>query len=204
MRDRRGFTLVELLVTTSMLALLATAGFAALTTGTRSAAKAKRYGAMIAHGQAALQAMASDIRAAVKHGDFRLIALDAQYEGLDADTIDFIAADRVKLGRGQPDVSGRCEVGYYIENDPDTEVEWLLRREDGTLDDDPLEGGAVSLAGPFVAELNLQFYDGLFWESGWDDEKSFPDAVWIQIVVVDEDEIENPLVLCTTVPIMAR
>jgi type II secretion system protein J len=204
MRCRRGFTLVELLVTTSMLGLLAAGGLAALTTGTRSAAKAKRYGAMVAHGQATLQAMATDIRAAVEHGDFQMISLDARYEGLAADTIDFIAADRVRLAKGEPGVGGRCEIGYYIENDPDTEVKWLLRREDSTLDDDPLEGGAVSLAGPHVAELNLEFYDGLYWESGWEEKTGFPEAVRIQVVVVDEDEIENPMVFNTTVPIMAQ
>ncbi|MBN2308077.1 MAG: prepilin-type N-terminal cleavage/methylation domain-containing protein, partial [Candidatus Hydrogenedentes bacterium] len=52
MKRRRGFTLVELLVATTMLSLLAAAGYAALTAGTRAAAKAKRYNAMVAHGQA--------------------------------------------------------------------------------------------------------------------------------------------------------
>jgi len=204
MRGRRGFTLVELLVATSMLAFLAAAGFAALTTGTRSAAKTRRHGAMVAHGQATLQAMATDIRAAIEHDGFQLISLDNEYDGRAADTIDFIAGDRVRLARGEPGVTGRCEIGYYIENDPETEIKWLLRREDGTLDDDPLEGGAVSLAGPFVSELNLEFYDGFSWESGWREKPGFPEAVRIQIVVVDEDEIENPMLFNTTVPIMAQ
>ena len=204
MKRTTGFTLVELLVATGMLALLAAAGFAALSTGHRSAAKAKGYGAMIAHGQAALQTMAGDIRAAVAQGDTRLMALDAQYGGLDADTVDFIAVGFPRLERYEPEARGRCEVGYSIENDPDTEVQWLMRREDGTLDDDPLEGGAVSLAGPYVAELNLYFYDGLYWQSGWDDQEEFPDLVNIHIVVVDEHEIQRPMSFCTTVPILAE
>ncbi len=201
---RRGFTLIELLVATAMLALLAAAGFAALTAGTRSAAKAKRYGAMIARGQAALHSMAADIRAAVEHGDRPLTSLDAQYDGMDSDTIDVIVAGQPRLPQEEPGACGRCEVGYYIENDPDTDVKWLVRREDSSLDDDPLEGGAVSLAGPFVAELDLEFYDGLFWQSGWDDDEEFPKVVSIRIIVVDEDEIERPMLFSTTVPIMAQ
>ena len=76
-RKRRGFTLVELLVTSGMLAMLASAGFAAFSAGTRSALKSKRYTRMIAHGQAALQAMTQDISSAVAHGDFPLTSLDA-------------------------------------------------------------------------------------------------------------------------------
>jgi len=190
-------------VATSMLVILASAGFAVLTTGTRSAAKAKRYGAMVAHGQAALQIMARDLRAAVEHEEHRLVSLDTEYDGLPADTIDFVVPGMPKLDRYDPEASGRCEVGYYIENDPDTEAQWLLRREDGSPDEDLLGGGAASLAGPYVAGLDLEFYDGLFWQSGWDEEE-FPQAVSIQIVVVDKDETENPKVFRTTVPIMAH
>ena len=204
MNRRRGFTLVELLIATTMMAFLAGAAFAALSAGTGAAGKAKRHGALLAHGQAALHAMTADIRAAVEHGDDRLVSLDTEYEGRAADTIDFVAAVRAKLGRDEPGTTGRCEVGYYIENDPDTEIRWLLRREDGTVDDDVLEGGAVALAGPYVAALDLAFYDGQYWQSGWDDTERFPKAVDIQIVVVDEYGIENPLVLRTTVPILAQ
>ena len=204
-RGSAGFTLVELLVATTMLAFLAAAGYAALATGTSSAAKAKGYGEMIAHGQAALQTMARDIRCAVEHEKYRLMSLDTEYNGLPADTLDFIAAVAPKLRIDEDEVAtGRSELGYYIDNDPDTPTQWLLRREDGSLDDDPLEGGAVTLAGPFVAGIDLEFYDGQYWEPGWDDQESFPKAIRIEIVVVDENERENPMLFGTTVPIMAQ
>jgi len=155
---------VELLVATTMFAFLAAAGYAALTTGTSSAAKAKGHGAMVAHGQAALRTMARDIRSAVEQEDYRLMSLDTEYGGMPADTLDFIAAVSPRLQSDDEGIpTGRCELGYYIDNDPDTQSQWLLRREDGTLDDDPLEGGAVTSAGPYVAGLDLEFYDGLYW-----------------------------------------
>ena len=203
MKLRRGFTLVELLVASSMLALLAAAGLAAFSAGTRSAAKAKRYGAMIAQGQAALRAMAADIRVVVTDDDLGLTVLDAQYEGRDTDTIDFIAA-RVKPVKEELGAAGRCEVGYYIDNDPDTEARGLVRREDYTLDEDPLEGGTGFPVAEYVSELSLEFYDGLIWQSDWESELGFPRAIRIQIVVVDENEIEKPLLFSTTVPLMVQ
>lgn len=214
MIKNRGFTLIELLVATSLLSLLMGAGLAALTAGTSAASKADRYNRMVSRGQAALQAMSRDIRAAVQHDNVYLVSLDREIEGLDVDTIDFITSiaprmdptdeeDLDNLENWRP--TGRCEVGYYIDNNPDVESHWLLRREDGSIDEDPLEGGAVTMAGSYVSELNLQFYDGLFWQSGWDIEKrAQPVVVYIEIVVVDEDRIENPLTFSKSVPIMAR
>ncbi|MBI5093046.1 MAG: prepilin-type N-terminal cleavage/methylation domain-containing protein [Candidatus Hydrogenedentes bacterium] len=204
MRGQKGFTLVELLIATSMLALLVAGGLAALTAGTRAAAKVKRYDAMVEHGQLALESMAADLRAAVARGDYRMVALDAQSDGKNSDTIDFIVAGPPHVEQHEEPSGELSEVGYYIDNDPATDAKWLLRREDNTLDDDPVEGGAVTLAGPFVSELDLQFYDGVEWKDGWDEPKTFPAAVWIQLVVEDEDEIENPQIFSTTVPIMAR
>ena len=207
----RGFTLVELIITISMLSILAAAGSAAFSAGMRSAAKTKRYGRMVARGQAALQTIARDIRAAVAHDKVRLTALDREYEGKDADTIDFIAV-QVNSYPTEPDASGRCEIGYYIDNDPATDARWLIRRVDRTLDDDALEGGIAYAIGPGVTEINLGFYDGMFWTPEWDDLEQLPAAVRIRIVVkdvdkihneVDEDENAPTMVLSTTVPIMA-
>ncbi len=203
MVGRRGFTLVELLVTSGMLAMLASAGFAAFSAGTRSAIKTKRYARMIAHGQAALNSMARDISACIDHGDFPLTSLDAQFEGADTDTIDFIVP-RIKEILPEEGAGTLCEVGYYIDNDPDTEGQWLTRREDYTFDDDPLEGGTLTPAGPFVSELNFEFYDGLYWYDGWTLQESMPQAVRIRILVLDEDEIEEPMFFSTTVSIMAQ
>ena len=203
MRKRTGFTLVELLVTTSMLTLFASAGYVVLSAGVRSAQKARGLNTMVAHAERALTAIARDIRAAVEHDEVRLTSLDAQFEGRDADTIDFIAT-RTRRGEEEPGATGRCEAGYYIDNDPYTEAQWLLRREDSTIDEEPLEVGILSLAAPCVSELNLEFFDGLLWLSGWDDPQHFPRGVRIGVVVVDANEIEDPLCFETTVSVPAR
>jgi type II secretion system protein J len=203
MRNTKGFTLVELLLALTLFAMLASGGLAALSTGTRSAAKANRYNAMVSRGQGAMQTLTRDIRAAVLQEDSNLVSLNREHEGRPADTIDFIMSGMPRLEEFDPENTGRCEIDYYIENDPDTEIRWLVRREDASLDDDALGGGAISLAGPYVRSLELRFYDGILWQSGWVDEEGFPLAVSIEIEIVDEDEQENPITLKTIVPIVA-
>ena len=211
MTKDRGFTLIELLVATALLTLLMGAGLAALSAGTRAASKADRYNRMVSRGQAALQAMSADIRAAVLHDEYYLVSLDREQDGRDLDTIDFITSIAPRMDPIYEEdedarrLTGRCEVGYFIESDPEMAYQGLVRREDGVIDEAPLEGGALSIAGPYVSELNLQFYDGIFWQSGWSiEEEAQPEMVYIEIVVVDEDGIENPLTFSKSVPIMAR
>jgi hypothetical protein len=55
-----------------------------------------------------------------------------------------------------------------------------------------------------VAELDMQFFDGTDWLDGWSDPERFPRAVRIGIVVVDEEDREDPLYLETCVLVPAR
>ena len=72
------------------------------------------------------------------------------------------------------------------------------------MDDDPLEGGRASQVGPQVTDLNIEFFDGVLWSNGWDNDEKFPEAVYVRIVVVDRDGIEQSRVFATTVGIMAN
>jgi prepilin-type N-terminal cleavage/methylation domain-containing protein len=76
-----GFTLVEILVTTAMFSLLVAAAMSVFSAGSRSAAKAKRYREMVSSGQAAIEAMTTDIRAAVPYRPGNPSDSDAQPQG---------------------------------------------------------------------------------------------------------------------------
>jgi prepilin-type N-terminal cleavage/methylation domain-containing protein len=75
-----GFTLVEILVTTAMFSMVVAAALGVFNAGSRSAAKAKHYREMLAHGQAALDSMSADIRSAVAYRPAGSNAADQQQQ----------------------------------------------------------------------------------------------------------------------------
>lgn len=195
----RGFTLFELLIVASLLALLTAGGLAALSAGTRASEKAKRIDAMTGYAQVALESIAADLSAAVQRGEFCMVSLDAQREGRNTDTLDFLVAGLPKIDIMEGPYAGYCEIGYSIGNDTEDGARGLIRREDGAADNDPLEGGSMVAVEPYVTELNFEFYDGLEWVAGWTETKEFPAAIRIQIAVVDEDDLETPQQYSTSI-----
>jgi prepilin-type N-terminal cleavage/methylation domain-containing protein len=233
-RRNDGFTLVEILVTTAMFSLLVTVALSVFSAGSRGAAKAKRYRDMVSRGQIALEAMTSDIRAAVPYRPANPSGSDSQAPGaaqpapasaqlpsaplppetrlsslnvqLDDRNCDTLdlVIARPNPDYASPDEGGRAAVGYYLNIDPMNGPVGLLRRENRSPGDDPLSGGRAALIAPFVSQLKLEFYDGADWVDGWSGDSEFPKAVRITIVVLDEAGLENPLSLTTTVPVMAQ
>lgn len=201
---RRGFTLLELLVTASLLVMLTAGGLAALSAGTRAAEKTKRVDAMTGEAQAALELLCANLARAVKRGEFCMIALDAQRDGNDTDTLDLLAEGAPQYDRSEGTYRGYCEVGFSIGNGEEEGQRGLVRREDGTADEDPLEGGTMLPVAPQVTGLNLEFYNGLEWSGGWNTPKEFPLAIRITVTVVDEDEKETPRQISTVYALPAR
>jgi type II secretion system protein J len=203
MKSRRAFTLVELLVATGILAMLLAAGSAVFSAGVRAAEKTRRHGGMVAQGQRALRLIAADLAGATELEDFRLVSLDVQDGGHDCDTLDFILLRR-SVDRKGPDEGGRAEVGYSLPKGEQSVERGLLRREDRSCDEDPLEGGETWVVAPSVSDLDFEFFDGYSWAAGWQDRNSLPVAVRVSLVVTDEDGIEPPMLFSTTAPIMSR
>ena len=197
------FTLVEMLVASTMLALITATGLAVFSSGLRSAAKARRVGRIVFHAQMALRAMAEDLRAAATGERCRMVSLDAADDVGDTDTLDFVVnrSGPARAGAGE---SGRTEVGYSIGHMPDGEARCLLRRVDATLDDDPLDGGTRTIAGPHVSEMDLEFYDGTSWQPEWHGVAEMPKAIRVRLVLADEDRVERPRRFTTTVRVMAQ
>ena len=189
---RRGFTLLELLVTISILALVLTAlsGTLLSTLDTRNLIAARTRGPR--DGLALLEIIAADLRAAVlppiAKAPFYARA-DRNGEGRDADQVTFIAsvtsrfAEDPRRLRGEtlvladpeaedPDApepirADLCEISYRLKADPDEPgLMRLYRRADFHVDSNLREGGTYLLLHRRVAGFKLRWFRGDETETG--------------------------------------
>ncbi len=118
----------------------------------------------------------------------------------DPDTLDFMTfSHRRRLKDARE--SDSCEIGYYVEEDPeDRDRQHLVRRESRRIDDEPEEGGGKLVLVEDVLGFDLEFYDVTMdqWEKEWDTTQitgqlnRLPLQVRIRLVVAgpDGEELE--------------
>ena len=197
---RRGFTLVELIVSVTILTLVAGAVLACFQAGSRAWRKTRAHADVCQSARVVLRMMAQDLQGTFRSphdGTSSFVGLDRQWNGLAADTVDFVAVQAGGARPGQA-CSDRCEIGYFIDNDPETAARELIRRIDRTPDDDDLEGGQFQEVGPFVKELNLEYSDGLLWYDEWGPDEGVPALVRIALTV-ELDGAEHAMAFSTVV-----
>ena len=108
-----------------------------------------------------------------------------------------------------------AEVAYDFLYDSEERRTFLMRREDGTLDDLPADGGFRDAVWPTVRGLNLRYLDprDKQWKDAWDAdgrpaESALPRAIevtlWLGAVEEDGDEVadEGTVVLARTIELV--
>ena len=156
----------------------------------------------------ALEQMSKEIRGTFisdKNSYYKFIGKDAAYRDRDADVLDFISTSS--------GLDGLCEIGYFINNDLDSDVSNLERRCDSTPDDEFLEGGTTDLLAMFVVGLNFKYFDGEEWKDSWvvdenDEDESWeaedrclPKAIEITLSIQNPEVQQKPLIFSTMVSI---
>ena len=172
----KGFTLLEVLVSVSILAIILASVYSAYTSNVESAqwADESRQAHQIARG--VLERMSRDLEAAcldlppgAEGVRLELIGEDrVSAEGDPVDRIDFAAFAHLDPA-GAAHAPDLCEVGYLLEEDPDRES-WILFRRDSVLpDDEPTEGGVLQEMSGSILGLDLRYQDfeGKMWDQ-WD------------------------------------
>lgn len=111
----------------------------------------------------------------------------------DEDRLDFAAFTHQRRYL-DADESDQCEVGYFIEDDPEVSGRKnLIRRESPVLDLDPLEGGQYLILLEDVVALDIQYFDLPMneWQDEWDSTEAtgevgtLPHQVRVKLVVHD-------------------
>jgi general secretion pathway protein J len=197
---KRGFTLLEIILAVSVLALVGTmiyGGFA------QTALNKARVEADVEHSRVihmALERMVRELTMAFVsthvNPSLDLRVVDTVFIGEDNgtdDRIDFTSFSHRRLYRNARE-SDQNEISYFVTEHPDEPgVLVLARREQNRIDDDARRGGKSQILVENVEEFNVEYFDPLLtdWVQTWDTEdvlaqpNRLPTQVRIRLAVKD-------------------
>jgi prepilin-type N-terminal cleavage/methylation domain-containing protein len=214
--DRRGFTLLELLIAIAVFGAIVAVLYPAYTGTFRNIEAAESQSEMYHMARTALERMASDLQCAYlpeKTGtspdetdDLRVkgfLGLDETLDGRNADGLRFTSEEHILFheeGR-----KGRGQIIYYVKQ-KDGEDSWILFRSDTSEFENPPDeetGGFVIFDGLQSIDITYQDEEGETHES-WDSSKEpfkdkLPYLVSIQLEAVPPSGPESPLRFQTSV-----
>ncbi|MBK8251651.1 MAG: prepilin-type N-terminal cleavage/methylation domain-containing protein [Polyangiaceae bacterium] len=217
-RRERGLTLIEVMVSLGIIALIATLIYGALDGMSKSREGLSRIGDRYHQGRTALSRITRELQSAFVSAhvpvNLALITRSTIFLGKDSgseDRIDFTAFAHQRLARNAHE-SDQCELSYFMTRDPNVagKVD-LVRREDPHIDQDPEKGGVVLVVAEDVAEFDLRFYDPLtqLWTDSWDSSQAtgqlgrLPGQVKVSIVL-NGGPGDKPIRFQTKVPIQMQ
>lgn len=193
---QHGFTLVETILALVVTTLILGALYGSYSAGLRIWHAGMNRADLYQNARVALDVMSRDLEAAFlspHNSGTRFLGRDVTDEetGLPRDELSFIAINNDPyLGMsGQSDLT---EISYFIDIDPETPERWLQRRQDPTLDRNPLAGGHSSLLGIRVIALDFRYLAGAEkWHEQWNSQSRIPRAVRITLTVEADPEVQR-------------
>jgi type II secretion system protein J len=197
--EKEGFTLLEVLVSVAILAIVIAAVYEAFIS-TVGSVKAARQGEQVNQtARIILERLSEDLLCAVtdslkkpQNVQLGMVCKDGEQDGHATDQIDFTSFGHVEAGGVGPETD-LCEIGYSLEKDPDGAGFILYRRDTAPPDDDLSRGGRKFQLAKNVGGLNFRFQDGMdqgldSWDTlGGGKKDTLPSLITIELTVLDDE-----------------
>ena len=210
---RQGMTLVEIMVATAILAMVAAMIWVSFDQGARAIRDVEASQDRYHEAQVALSVISRDLASAYlsKHVNPTEPVTEYAFIGEDrspVDRLDFFSFSHRRTVRDSHE-SDQCEVGYYGASDEDdSTVTNLVRRSSPIIDEEPRRGGQRLILVRNVTEFDVTYYDRDQdeWVEEWDTTQvstGHPDKLpdQVRIVLAFEESEDQTLTFTTQVPI---
>ncbi len=164
-RGSSGFTLIELMISAAVGAMILTAAYLCLSAGLSSQKMIDPRVDVLQSARVVMAMMSADLRAACpldKEYDF--LGMHRLLEGADADNLDFATHHYTPRHEHEGDF---CEVSYFVQKDPGTGRLNLWRRRNPTMALDPLSGGRREEIARGLRGARFEYTDGYDWYDTW-------------------------------------
>jgi type II secretion system protein J len=164
---RSGFTLIELIISAALMAIVMGSTYLCLSAGVKGQRLIEARSEGVQSARTALNIIAADLRSAIPMpGNVNFLGMRRTVEGVDADNLDFSTRNYEPKHAREPDY---CEISYFLTPDKESDSYLLIRRRDPTPDPEPLEGGMQQEIARGVRGLRIEYYDGFDWFDDWGD-----------------------------------
>ncbi|WP_437724526.1 type II secretion system protein GspJ [Sorangium sp. So ce861] len=198
-RRRRsgGVTLLEVIVSVAILAIIGTLIYGAFDGMSRSRTGISRISDRYHQGRGAIARISRELQAAFlsrhqpadKNIAVRLTAFTGE-DSSPADRVDFTAFAHRRLLRNAHE-SDQCEIGYFGSRDPERDKLDLVRREAKFIDLEPTRGGVVNVLAEDIESFDVRYLDPVTgeWVDSWDSTQPaaqferLPSQVWVTLVL---------------------
>ena len=209
---RRGFSLIEVLVAATLLAVVGMMLLQSLSTSLDAKENVENISNRYHLVRSAMSRMCDEISMAYVAGQGHVALTEPRTKtGFlgEHDSLKFTAFGYVPRVEDEKK-SDQRQLAYYIDTDPKTQTQSLFRREQPNIDDNFEEGGRALVLLPNVRDLELQYWDKTKeeWKDKWDftapeTNATLPERVRIKITAVMEDGVEQSFVSQTKLWLLA-
>jgi len=169
-RGRRkfsGFTLIELVISASLMALILVSAYVCLHACFSSQNLIEPRIEVFQNARVAMALLTADLRSAcVLSKDSEFVGMRRRLGEVEADNLDFATHNYTPRHAREGDY---CQVSYFLEKDPRTGRFSLWRRRNPTIGLNPFSGGDREEIASSLLGLRFEYYDGLDWFDTWGD-----------------------------------
>jgi general secretion pathway protein J len=190
----RGFTLLELLIATAIMAGIVTVIYTSFFTASRNVDQAEKMRDASDLVRTLVSKISADVENAyVNPGMAPLTVFYGKKVQPETGSDDALRYDELYLTtktnwrRPGTEETNLWEVGYYFKQKPDGSGYVMMRREKRELSKDvpALEGGVEYAMTDQVESLRFRYYDGSSWSDEWSNKTVLPKAMEISLLLND-------------------
>ena len=163
----RGFTLIEVMISGALMALILTAAYLCLDAATSTQKAVEPRVEALQTARVALGLMAADLRNACpldKELDF--LGMHRMLGEIQADNVDFATHNYTPRRAREGDF---CQESFYLDRDAESGQVCLYRRRNPRLALEPFQGGSREELARGVQGLRFEYFDGMDWLDSWGD-----------------------------------
>jgi prepilin-type N-terminal cleavage/methylation domain-containing protein len=160
-----GFTLIEVVISAALMALILTSGYVCLNAAISTQKMVEPRGEILQNARVALNLIAADLRCACplsKETDFT--GMHRMLGTIEADNLDFATHNYTPRAANEGDY---CQESIFLNPDPETGQLNLCRRRNPRIGLDPFSGGRTEELAKAVVGLRFEYSDGLDWYDSW-------------------------------------